>query len=169
MGLPSLAMSPLTVIPGVDALRDYVGKTFGPSDWLEITQERIDRFAEATGDDQWIHTDPERARRESPFGETVAHGYLTLALAPALLKQLVWVEGEPTVLNTGLEKMRLTTPVPVGARVRMRIEVKAVRDMPRGAGVRATFGLVFEVEGAKRPACTANAVLVYLARSEGSP
>jgi acyl dehydratase len=152
-----------TLIPGIDAFRDFVGKPLGPSDWIEVTQERIDRFAEATGDRQWIHVDPERARRESPFRVPVAHGYLTLSLAPALLGEIVRVEGEPTVLNTGLDKMRLSAPVPSGSRVRLRAEIKNARDMLRG-GVHVTFRLVLEVEGAERPACTADVALVYLAR-----
>jgi acyl dehydratase len=153
-----------TRIPGIEAFRDFVGKPLGPSDWTLVTQERIDRFAEATGDRQWIHVDPERARRESPFHTPVAHGYLTLSLAPALLGEIVAVEGDPTVLNTGLDKMRLSAPVPAGARVRLRAEIKQVRDMPRGAGVHVTFRLALEVEGAERPACTADVALVYLPR-----
>jgi acyl dehydratase len=151
-----------TRIPGISALRDFVGKPLGSSDWTPVTQERIDRFAEATGDRQWIHVDPERARRESPFHAPVAHGFLSLSLAPALLAEIVQVEGEPTVLNTGLDKVRLSAPVPAGSRVRLRAEIKHVRDMPGGAGVHATFHLVLEVEGAEKPACTADMALVYL-------
>jgi len=150
-----------TRIPGVDAVRDFVGKPLGPSAWTQVTQERIDLFAQATGDHQWIHVDPERAQRESPFGTTVAHGYLTLSLAPALLGQILRVEGEPTVLNTGIERMRLSAPVPAGSRVRLRAEIKRVRDL-RGRGLRATFHLVLEVEGSAKPACTADVALVYL-------
>ena len=154
-------MASPALIPGVASIRDFVGKPLGPSDWIEITQERIDRFADATGDHQWIHVDPERARRESPFQTTIAHGYLTLSLAPALLAQVVRVEGGPTVLNAGIEKMRLPAPVPAGSRVRLRAEIKQARDMP-GGRVRATFGIALELDGSARPACTADVVLVYL-------
>jgi len=150
-----------TRIPGLEAVRDFVGKPLGPSAWTQVTQESIDLFARATGDHQWIHVDPERARRESPFGTTVAHGYLTLALAPALLDQIVRVEGGPTVLNTGIERMRLSAPVPAGSRVRLRAEIKRVREM-RSRGLRTTFHLVLEVEGSAKPACTADVALVYL-------
>jgi acyl dehydratase len=152
-----------TVIPGIDAFRDFVGKPLGPSDWIEVTQERIDRFADATGDRQWIHVDPERARRESPFGGPIAHGYLTLSLAPALLAEVVRVDGEPTVVNAGLDKLRLSAPVPAGSRVRLRAEIRSVRDMPR-AGVHVTFRIALDVESASRPACTADVALVYLPR-----
>lgn len=150
-----------TVIPRVTDIRQFVGKTVGPSEWIVVTQERIDRFADATGDDQWIHVDPERARRESPFGTTVAHGYLTLSLVPALLSQMMRVEGARAVLNVGIERMKLSAPVPAGARVRLRAELRKARDMP-GGSVRATLGLVLEVEGAAKPACTADVVLVYV-------
>jgi len=153
-----------TVIPGVGAIRDFLGKPLGLSDWVEVTQDRIDRFAEATGDHQWIHVDPERARRESPFGTTIAHGYLTLSLAPVLLDQVMRVDGEPTVVNAGIERMKLSAPVPAGSQVRLRAEIKKVRDMPGGAGVRVTIGIVIEIEGSKRPALTGDCILIYLER-----
>ncbi len=147
------------VIPSLSAVKDYVGKPLGPSDWLTITQERIDRFAEATGDRQWIHVDVERAQRESPFKQTIAHGYLTLSLLPVLLGQIVEVKRYTIALNTGIEKMRLPAPVPVGSRVRLRSQITAVRKLPRG-GLRTTFACVFEVEGQSKPACLADAVIV---------
>ena len=150
-----------TLIPNVKGLHEWLGKPLGASDWIEVTQERIDRFADATGDHQWIHVDPDRAKSESPFGGTIAHGYLTLSLAPALLQDVVRVETNPTVLNTGIEKMRLSSPVPAGSRVRLRTEIRKLRDMP-GGGVRATFHVILEVEGVKKPALTADVVLVYL-------
>jgi acyl dehydratase len=137
-----------------------VGKPLGPSDWEEVTQERIQLFAEATGDHQWIHVDPERARRESPFGAPVAHGFLTLSLVPTLLARILRVEGADTIFNTGVERMRLSTPVPAGSRVRMRAEIKHARDMPRG-GVHATLALEIEVEGVAKPACRGEVTLVY--------
>jgi acyl dehydratase len=148
------------VIPEVKALRDWVGKKLGTSDWLEITQERIDRFAEATGDAQWIHVDPERAKRESPFGTTVAHGYLTLALAPYLFGQIVDVKGARLTVNPGVEHMRLRAPVRCGDRLRLHATLKDVREIPGGA-LRVTITLHFEIEGQSRPAAFGDAALVY--------
>ncbi len=148
------------VIPDVNALRDFVGKKLGSSDWLEMTQQRIDLFAEATGDKQWIHVDPERARRESPFGTTVAHGHLTLSLAPFLFGQIVTVKGTRMIVNPGIEHMRLRNPVRCGDRLRMHATLKDLRDIPGGA-VRATLSLQFEVEGQSRPAAFGDAALVY--------
>ncbi len=153
-------MSGPAVIPSVSALKDWVGRKLGPSDWVVVEQSRIDSFAEATGDHQWIHVDVERAARESPFGGPIAHGYLTLALAPALLPQIVRVEGVRMGVNYGVEKMRLPTPVPAGARVRLSGEIKDVREMP-GGGARVTIGMTFEVEGGAKPACVADAIYVY--------
>jgi len=149
-----------SVIPGVSALKEWVGRKLGPSDWVMVEQSRIDAFAEATGDHQWIHVDVERARRESPFGGPIAHGYLTLSLAPALLPQIVRVDGVRMGVNYGVEKMRLPAPVPSGARVRLSGEIKDVREMP-GGGARVTFGMTFEVEGGGKPACVADAIYVY--------
>jgi len=149
-----------TVVPSVAALKSFVGKKLGASDWVTVSQEQIDAFADATGDHQWIHVDVERARRESPFKGPIAHGYLTIALAPALLPQIVRVDGVRMAVNYGLEKMRLPAPVPAGARVRLVGELKDVRDMP-GGGARVILGLVFEVEGGGKPACIADAVYVY--------
>ncbi len=150
-----------TVIPSVEAVKDFVGKPIGPSDWVEVTQERIGLFADATDDHQWIHVDPERAKRESMFGGPVAHGYLTLSLAPALLNQILRVEGNPTVLNTGIQRMKLSAPVHAGARVRMRCEIARARVGPTG-GVSAVFRMVIEVEGSEKPALTADVSLAYL-------
>ncbi len=147
-------------IPDIASIADYVGKSLGPSDWYTISQEQIDEFARATGDHQWIHTDPERAKRESPFGTTIAHGYLTLSLAPALLPQLLRVEGSSRTINYGADKVRLPTPVPAGAQVRLSGEIKHVRNVPGGAA-RMTVALAFHVEGVKRPCCTAEAIYVY--------
>jgi acyl dehydratase len=149
-----------SVIPSVSALKDWVGRKLGPSDWVAVEQSRIDAFAEATGDHQWIHVDPERAKRESPFGGPIAHGYLTLSLAPALLPQIVRVEGVRMGVNYGVEKMRLPAPVPSGARVRLSGEIKDVREMP-GGGARVTIGMTFEVEGGAKPACIADAIYIY--------
>ena len=154
-------MAPPTVIPGVAHLKDFVGKPLGTTDWVTVTQEQIDAFAEATGDHQWIHVDVERARRESPYGQTIAHGYLTLALVPALLPKILTVDDVSLAVNYGIEKMRLPAPVPAGGRIRMSAEIKNVREMPSGA-VRTTISLLIEVEGASKAACKADAVYVYV-------
>lgn len=148
------------VIPDIQALKPYVGKELGVSDWLHVSQERIDLFAEATGDHQWIHCDVERAKRESPFGGTIAHGHLTASLAPHLLSQIVEVRGARMLVNPGIEKMRFRSPVRSGSNLRMRAELKALRDLPGGA-LRATVRIYFEVEGEKRPAAFGDALLVY--------
>ncbi len=144
----------------VQQIVEAVGTSLGESDWLEVTQDRINRIADATDDHQWIHVDVERARRESPFKATIAHGYLTLSLAPALLPQIVHIEGWETAINTGVEKLRFSAPVVAGSRVRLRAKIASARSLPRG-GVRVTFALRFEVEGASRPACNANVTYVY--------
>jgi acyl dehydratase len=150
-----------TVVPSIGSLKSFVGQKLGTSDWTTVSQQQIQAFAEATGDHQWIHVDVERARRESPFKQPIAHGYLTIALAPVLLPQVVRVEGVRMGVNYGLESMRLPAPVPSGARVRMSAELKDVREMP-GGGARATWGLTFEVEGGGKPVCVADAIYVYL-------
>jgi acyl dehydratase len=153
-------MTKPTIVPGIPALKPLVGTRLGVSDWVTVTQETIDAFADATGDHQWIHCDVERAKRESPFKGTIAHGYLTLSLAPALMPQVVQVEGVRMGVNYGVEKMRLPAPVPAGARLRMAADLKDVREMP-GGGARAIFGLSFEVEGQSKPACIADVIYVY--------
>ena len=115
-------------LDGPDALRGAVGADLGPTDWLEITQERVDAFAEATGDHQWIHTDPERAARESPFGGPIAHGHLTLSLVPFFLPQLATVTGFSMGVNYGSNKVRFPAPVPVGKAARKRHLVRWFRD-----------------------------------------
>jgi acyl dehydratase len=149
-----------TVIPSLAAASGFVGAALGPSEWLAVDQERIDAFAEVTGDRQWIHCDVERARRESPWKSTIAHGYLSLALVPALLSSLVEVRGASSVVNTGLDKLRLSAPVPAGSRVRLRADLKEVRPLPR-AGARITFAVRLEVEGSAKPALLAAVNYAY--------
>ena len=160
-------MANSTVIPSVSSLADFTGKELGTSDWIEITQERIDAFADATGDHQWIHCDVERARRESPYGGTIAHGYLTLSLAPALLSQIFAIDDMTSAVNTGSDKVRLSAPVPAGARIRMSAQLKNTRDLPRG-GVRATLTLRFVVEGVSKPACLADVNYLYFGAEAGN-
>ncbi len=154
-------MEPRVVIPSIAALKDFAGKALATSRWLTVTQERIDLFAEATGDRQWIHVDPERARRESSFKKTIAHGNLTLSICPGLLAEMLEVKGVKSQIHTGFDRVRLSTPVPTGSRIRMSGEIKSVRSLPRG-GARVTFHVQMEVEGEKKPACVAEVVCLYL-------
>ncbi len=153
-------MSNPTIIPSVSAIKDFVGRELGTSDWITVSQERIDTFAKATGDYHWIHCDIDRAQRDSPFKTTIAHGYLTVSLAPALLAELVIVNDCGTVINTGIEKLRLSTPVLSGSRIRMSASIKDTRKVPRG-GIRATISVRFEVEGSEKPACHGDVIYVY--------
>ncbi len=149
-----------TEIPNVAAIAGLVGRELGTTDWIEISQEQIDAFAVATGDRQWIHCDVERAQRESPFKSTIAHGYLSVALTPVLLPKLLIVDNCRTVINRGIEKLRLSTPVLAGSRIRMSATVKDARKVPRG-GIRATISIRFEVEGSDKPACHGVVTYVY--------
>jgi acyl dehydratase len=149
-------------IKGVHAIKDLVGSQLGPSDWITVSQERIDAFAAATGDRQWIHVDVDRSRLESPFKQTIAHGYLTLSLTPAILPSLLEVEGCSQVVNYGIDKLRLREPVPAGSRLRLGARIKNVRNLPTGAA-RVTLSLRFEAEGVSRPVCVGDVVYVYYA------
>ena len=148
------------VLQGVEEVRAAVGRHFGYSDWLEITQERVNEFAEATGDHQWIHVDPERAKG-GPFGGPIAHGYLTISLAPMLLPQVMRVEGIQMGVNYGINKLRFPSPVPVGSKLRVGASLADVEDIQGGAQV--TMDLTFEVEGKDKPSCVAQAVYRYYA------
>lgn len=143
----------LRTIESLDELRSLVGQEVGTSDWLEMTQKRIDAFAEVTGDHQWIHVDPARAKKESPFGTTIAHGFLTLSLVTLLHSQSVRVGGGQMGLNYGLNRVRFTNPVRCGARIRSRSGVKAVDDFP--GGVQVTWSITVELENDEKPALVA--------------
>ncbi|WP_354638519.1 MaoC family dehydratase [Kitasatospora camelliae] len=132
-----------------------VGTEIGHSDWLTVDQQRIDRFAESTGDHQWIHTDPARAA-DGPFGATIAHGYLTLSLLPVLSERVYRVEGVRMAVNYGLNKVRFVHPVRVGSRVRARVAVAAAEEVPGGWQI--TSRVTVEIDGADKPACVAEAV-----------
>ena len=149
-----------TIIEGIDGLKAKKGEHLGYSDWLEITQERVNEFAEATGDHQWIHVDPERAKA-GPFGGPIAHGYLTISLAPMLLPQVMRVEGIQMGVNYGINKLRFPSPVPVGSKLRVGAALADVEDIQGGAQV--TLDLTFEVEGKAKPSCVAQAVYRYYA------
>lgn len=149
-----------TVIEGIEALREAVGRDLGVTDWLEMDQARIDTFAEATGDDQWIHVDPVRAA-DGPFGATVAHGYLTLALTNLFLPQLLEVRGVSMGVNYGVDKVRFPAPVPVGSRVRGAAAVTDVTDVK--GGVQARIRITVEIEGSDRPACVVDSLSRFVA------
>jgi len=141
-----------------DDLRARVGQELGVSDWLTIDQSRIDQFAECTGDRQWIHVDVERARRESPFGAPVAHGYLTLSLlAPTALEILVRPAGITQAFNYGLDRVRFIAPVKVGSRIRNRIKLVSVDEKPGSRALLTTENTI-EIEGEDKPALTAVAL-----------
>lgn len=148
-------------IEGIDGLRALVGEHLGNSDWIEITQERVNRFADATGDHQWIHVDVERAKAESPFGGPIAHGYLTLSLGPALMPSIMVVRGVRMGVNYGCGKVRFPSPVPVGSRLRLGASLEQVEDVP--GGVQVTLRFTFEVEGSDKPACVAENIYRYFA------
>ncbi len=151
----------ITTINGLDELRAAVGRDLGTSEWLEITQERVNTFAEATGDRQWIHVDVERARSESPFGGPIAHGYLTLSLTNLFLPQVVEVTGISSGVNYGVNKVRFPTAVPVGSRVRGRVTLEAAEDVK--GGVQTTMVITVELEGSEKPACIVEAISRWLA------
>jgi acyl dehydratase len=149
-----------TVAHGLDGLRKLAGTDLGPSDWLEITQERVNAFADATGDHQWIHVDPERARG-GPFGATIAHGYLTLALIIPLWTQILRIEGLTMAVNYGLNRVRLPAPVPVGSHVRLHAQVAAIQEVP--SGVQLTVDFAMELRGSDKPAVIAEALYRFQA------
>ncbi len=146
-----------------DTLDQFAGREIGVSGWLTLEQERIDRFAECTGDHQWIHVDAERARRESPFGTTIAHGFLTLSLLPGLRADLGLVpEGVAHVLNYGLDRVRFLAPVRAGARLRVRVRLLAVQDKGPGRKLLKTENTV-EIEGEETPAMVAETLALLIA------
>ena len=147
-----------TIFETPHALLDSVGKHLGYSDSLEITQERINTFADATGDHQWIHVDPERAAK-GPFGKPIAHGYLTLSLASYFLPRIVEVRGIAMGVNCGTEKVRFPAPVPVGSRVRAGAELVKAEEI-KGC-IQATVRVTIEVEGADRPSCVVDTISRY--------
>ncbi|CAB3794243.1 MaoC family dehydratase [Paraburkholderia fynbosensis] len=145
--------APAATLPDAAALRALIGTEPLVSEWLTVDQAKVDRFAEATGDYQWIHVDPERARHESPFGGPVAHGFLTLSLIPALLGKTVAIEQRMGV-NYGLNRVRFTSPVLVGSQLRAKFAVEAVTDVDN-AGVQVQWSVTLERQGSERPVCVA--------------
>lgn len=148
----------MRVFNGVDELRAAVGTQVGTSDWLTVDQKRIDGFADASGDHQWIHVDEEKAKA-GPFGTTIAHGFLTLSLTPVFGSQTYRVENIKMAINYGLNKVRFTAPVPVGSRLRANYELLSVDDVQ--GGVQVANKVTIEIEGSDRPACVAETLVRY--------
>ncbi len=146
----------MLTLNGIDELKSRVGDELGVSDYIEVTQEDVNAFADVTGDDQWIHLDQERAK-DTPFGGTIAHGYLTLSLGPYLNNQVFKMEGFAFALNYGLNKVRFPAPVPIPSKVRASPKVKEVTDIPGGA--QCVFEVSFEREGTEKPVCVAETVV----------
>ena len=150
----------LLAVETLDELTKYIGKEVGTSEWLTITQERINQFAEATEDRQWIHVDRERARRESPYGETIAHGFLTLSLVSHFMKEVIRVgSGRQVAINYGLNRVRFPSPVLEGSRIRGRFTLVNVQG-PSGAQ-QAVFSCSVECEGKEKPCCVAEWIVRY--------
>lgn len=156
----------MRVIKSIEDAKALIGEEVGLSDWTVIDQHRIDQFAEATSDHQWIHVDTERAAREMPDGKTIAHGYLTIALIPALTGDFVHVENLARAVNFGLNKVRFYAPIPVGARLRGRATVLQARQ--RAGALILTSQVRIEVEGQKKPACVAETLGMYFFNEEAS-
>jgi acyl dehydratase len=147
-----------TVVKGVQGLLERAGSDLGVSDWVPVRQESVDTFARLTGDEQWIHVDPERAAN-GPFGTTVQHGFLTLGLSTGLLDHVVRVDDVSVVLNYGLDRVRFPAPLKVGSRTRMHVSLADVREVT--GGVQVVYHLVYEVEGESKPCCVADLVFRY--------
>jgi acyl dehydratase len=144
---------------GVDEVVNAVGTQLGETEWLEITQEQVNQFAEATGDHQWIHVDVDRAAK-GPYGGTIAHGYLTLSLIARFGEQLLSIEGVTAKLNYGVNKVRFPSPVPVGSRIRAGASIAGAQETP--AGVQVSLQWVIELEGSTKPACVAETVVLLV-------
>src|SRR3712207_3618912 len=144
--------TPITA-DGVEGVKSLVGQEVGPTDWVEVTQEMVNLFADATGDHQWIHVDVERAKAESPFGGPIAHGFMTLSLVVPLATQTYTITDAKMGVNYGLNKVRFPAPVPVGSKVRARVTLKDVEEV--AGGYQNTFAVTIEREGGDKPVCIA--------------
>ena len=152
-------MPPLA-LPSLQSLKAYIGREIATTDWLTVTQERIQQFAEATGDLQWIHIDPARAQRESPYGATIAHGFLTLSLMSYFLKEAIELPGEVRrTINYGLNRVRFPAAVHAGDRIRARIRLESCKEL--SDSVEAVFGIAIETQGSDKPCCIAEWILRY--------
>ena len=147
-----------TVLEQPADLLGLVGQSLGTTEWIKVTQQQVDLFADATGDRQWIHTDAERAAK-GPFKGTIAHGYLTLSLTPAVIAQVLEIRELTAALNYGLNKVRFPAPVRVGAQVRAAVTVASAQQ--KTSGVESVFKLTYEIDGQARPACVADVIVLY--------
>ena len=156
----ALITMPTLVLKSLESLKQYVGQEIATTDWLRVTQERILHFAEATGDRQWIHVDPERAQRESPYGAPVAHGFLTLSLMSHFLREAIQFSGEVRqTINYGLNRVRFPAPVRAGEKIRARIRLESCRELTET--FEAVFHITIEAEGSEKPCCVAEWILRY--------
>ena len=151
----------MRIVDSIEELKNLVGEEIGVSDWIEMTQERINKFAEATGDHQWIHIDTERAKTELPGGTTIAHGFLTLSLLPKIVQSIYKIKGVRHSLNYGSDRVRFTAPVPAGSRVRGRYTLKSAEEV-KNNGLKIIGETKIEIEGEDRPACIAESIgIIY--------
>jgi acyl dehydratase len=151
----------MRIFNGFDEIKAAVGTEVGASEWIEITQDRISKFAEATCDEQWIHVDPDRAKQEMPGGKTIAHGLLSLSLAPMFIRSVMGLKGLRSTLNYGADRIRYLSPVPAGSRLRGRVTIAEAEDVPPD-GLKVNYHLVIEIEGGKRPACVAELIALHM-------
>ena len=147
----------MRIVKNVEELRSLVGQELGVSEWIEISQDRIDKFAEATGDHQWIHINVERAKKELPGGTTIAHGFLTLSLLPQINGEIYKLEGVKHGLNYGTDRVRFTSPVPAGSKVRGKYRLQSVSDV-KNNGLKVVGETTIEIDGEERPACIAETI-----------
>ena len=150
----------MRVFSNFDEIKSAIGTEIGVSDWVEVTQDRINQFAEATCDEQWIHVDQARAAREMPGGKTIAHGLLSLALAPLFIRSVIGLKNLRNTLNYGADRIRYLAPVPAGSKLRGRVSVAEAEDVPPD-GLRVNYHLVIEIEGGKKPACVAELIALH--------
>jgi acyl dehydratase len=147
-----------TILDQPTDLLGLVGQSLGATEWMNVTQQQVDLFAEATGDHQWIHTDPERAAR-GPFKGTIVHDYLTLSMTPAVIAQVLEIRELTAALNYGVNKVRFPTPIRVGSQVRAVVTVASAQQ--KTSGVESVFTLTYEIDGEERPACVADVIVLY--------
>ena len=151
---------PTLVLKSLQSLKEYAGREIAMTGWLRVTQERIWQFAEATGDRQWIHIDPERAQRESPYGAAIAHGFMTLSLMSHFMREAIQLPGEvKQTINYGLNRVRFPAPVRAGEKIRAHIRLESYRELPES--VEATYEITIEAEGGEKPCCVAEWILRY--------
>ena len=150
----------MRIFNGFDDIKSAIGAEVGVSEWIEITQDRIDKFAEATCDEQWIHVDQERAKAELPGGRTIAHGLLSLSLAPMFIRSVMGLRGLKNTLNYGADRIRYLAPVPAGSRLRGHTRIVEAEDIPPD-GLRVSYRIAIEIEGGQRPACVAELIALH--------